>query len=81
MDRAGIAELLQHPDRDAAEIAGFRITKGARSMRRFEDKDAGGTRSFCGKCGTPLLYERDRAPKWVNIPRALFETRTGREPR
>lgn len=26
------------------------------------------------------MYERPRAPKIVNIPRALFETRTGREP-
>src|SRR5580765_2055068 len=59
----------------------FRITKGAKSIRRFEDKGAAGTRSFCGNCGTPLLYERGSAPKWVNVPRALFETRTGREPR
>ena len=59
----------------------YRITKGAKSIRRFADKAAGGVRSFCGACGTPLLYERDRAPKWVNIPRAIFETRTGREPR
>ena len=59
----------------------FRIVKGAKSVRRFEDRQAGGTRSFCGTCGTPLIYERARAPKWVNIPRALFEGRTGREPR
>jgi hypothetical protein len=59
----------------------FRITKGAKSIRRFEDKAAGGVRSFCGTCGTPLLYERASAPKWVNVSRALFETRTGREPR
>jgi hypothetical protein len=36
---------------------------------------------FCGRCGTPLFYERKRSPKMINIPRALFETRTGREPR
>jgi hypothetical protein len=59
----------------------FRIVKGAKAIRRFEDKKVGGTRSFCGICGTPLTYETARAPKWVNIPRAIFETRTGREPR
>jgi hypothetical protein len=59
----------------------FRIAKGAKSICKFEDKLAGDTRSFCGKCGTPLTYERARSPKWVNIPRALFEARTGREPR
>ena len=59
----------------------FRVTKGAKSIRRFEDKATGDTRSFCATCGTPLTYERARAPKWINIPRALFETRTGREPR
>ena len=37
--------------------------------------------SFCATCGTPLLYERPGSAKMVNVPRALFETRTGREPR
>jgi hypothetical protein len=59
----------------------FRVKKGAKSIRRYEDKDAKCERSFCITCGTPLIYVRGRAPKWVNIPRALFETRTGREPR
>jgi len=59
----------------------FRVVKGAKSIRRFEDRQAGGARSFCGTCGTPLIYERASAPKWVNIPRGIFETRTGREPR
>ncbi|HEX4196841.1 MAG TPA: GFA family protein [Caulobacteraceae bacterium] len=59
----------------------FRILKGARGIRRFEEPATGAIRSFCGKCGTPLLYERARAPRIVNIPRAIFETRTGREPR
>ena len=37
------------------------------------------TRSFCSRCGTPLLYERKRSPHMVNIPRALFTGRTGRQ--
>jgi hypothetical protein len=28
-----------------------------------------------------MTYERPRSAKMVNIPRAVFETRTGREPR
>jgi hypothetical protein len=58
-----------------------RVTKGVKHMRTFEDKAAKGTRNFCGTCGTPVMYERASAPKWVNIPRAIFTTRTGREPR
>ena len=37
-------------------------------------------RSFCARCGTPLFYERARSPHMVNIPRALFSGRTGRQP-
>ena len=59
----------------------FRILQGARNIRRFEEPRTGAVRNFCGKCGTPVFYERARAPKMVNIPRAIFETRTGREPR
>jgi hypothetical protein len=59
----------------------FRILQGAGRLTRFEDAEAGTTRSFCADCGTPMLYERARSPKTVNIPRAVFTERTGREPR
>jgi hypothetical protein len=59
----------------------FRIAKGAASITRFEDKTTKTARSFCARCGTPLFYERAHSPQMVNVPRALFETRTGREPR
>jgi hypothetical protein len=58
-----------------------RIVKGTKSITRFEEPETRAARSFCAKCGTPLLYERPRSPKMVNIPRALFDGRTGREPR
>ena len=58
----------------------FRITAGQRDIARYEDKAAGATRSFCRRCGTPLIYERARSPHMVNIPRALFLSRTGRQP-
>ena len=58
-----------------------RVTKGQRRITRFEDAQTGSTRSFCSRCGTPLFYERHGSPHMVNIPRALFTDRTGREPR
>src|SRR6185312_8874832 len=59
----------------------FRMLQGEELISRYEEPGSGAVRSFCSKCGTPLFYERKRAPKMLNIPRALFETRTGREPR
>lgn len=57
-----------------------RVAKGEMLLTRFEDKDAARIRTFCSRCGTPLMYERAHSPKMVNIPRALFTGRTGREP-
>jgi hypothetical protein len=58
-----------------------RLVKGENAVARFEDEATGSARSFCARCGTPLMYERKRSPHMVNLPRALFDTRTGREPR
>ena len=59
----------------------FRLIRGEDDISRYQDPEGGGARSFCRLCGTPLFYERARAPKMINIPRALFTERTGREPR
>jgi hypothetical protein len=59
----------------------FRVTRGADKITRFRDETTGTTRSFCARCGTPLAYERARSAHMVNVPRALFTGRTGREPR
>lgn len=59
----------------------LRISLGHKRIIRFEDKAQRAVRSFCATCGTPLLFERSRSRGMVNVPRALFETRTGREPR
>jgi hypothetical protein len=59
----------------------FRILAGEAQISRYVDEAAGTARSFCGRCGSPLTYERARSPTMVNIPRALFTERTGREPR
>ena len=57
----------------------FRVTQGLRDIRHYQDPAAGTTRSFCSRCGTPLYYERSHSPHMVNIPRALFKVRTGRQ--
>jgi hypothetical protein len=59
----------------------FRVLQGSERITRFDEPKTRAKRSFCARCGTPLFYERASAPKWVNIPRALFSGRTGREPR
>jgi hypothetical protein len=59
----------------------FRITKGEADIARYDDHASGTSRSFCARCGTPLMYERRRSAHMVNIPRALFGGRTGREAR
>ncbi len=59
----------------------FRVTKGEDAISHYEETKTKVTRHFCSRCGTPLFYETKRAPHMVNIPRALFESRTGREPR
>jgi hypothetical protein len=58
----------------------FRVTAGEDEIARYEETQTGATRSFCRRCGTPVIYERVRSRNMINIPRALFETRTGRQP-
>ncbi|HUD52615.1 GFA family protein [Parvibaculum sp.] len=59
----------------------FRVTEGEDALSQYEDPQTKVTRSFCTRCGTPLFYETARSPHMVNIPRALFASRVGREPR
>lgn len=56
-----------------------RVTKGEKLLSRFEDTERRQVRTFCSRCGTPVMFTRGGSPKWVNIPRALFSGRTGRE--
>lgn len=58
-----------------------RIAKGEKLIAHYEDETRGETRSFCSRCGTPLMFTRKRSPKWLNVPRALFSGRIGREPK
>lgn len=56
-----------------------RVRKGETLLSRFADEARGHVRTFCSRCGTPVMFTRSGSPKWVNIPRALFSGRTGRE--
>ncbi|KAF0186589.1 MAG: hypothetical protein FD124_320 [Alphaproteobacteria bacterium] len=58
----------------------FRFLTGEDCLSHFEDEN-GATRSFCARCGSPVAYGRAHAPTMINIPRALFDSGTGREPR
>src|SRR5205085_339883 len=40
----------------------YRIVRGEKIIGRFEDATTNTTRSFCTRCGTPILYERKRSP-------------------
>ena len=58
----------------------LRILAGSDAIVRYEDTANRQTRSFCGRCGTPLFFERGQSRPMVNIPRALFDERVGRQP-
>lgn len=59
----------------------FRVLQGEEHVTRYHDTEHGTVRGFCARCGTPLTYERPRAPQIVNIPRGVFTGRTGRDTR
>jgi hypothetical protein len=59
----------------------FEIVRGAEHVTRFEDEETRTMRGFCARCGTPLFYQRGHSPQMVNVPRAIIDGRTGREPR
>lgn len=56
-----------------------RFTKGEAEVARFADTERKQVRHFCSRCGTPLMFERGHSAKMVNLPRALFTGRTGRD--
>lgn len=59
----------------------FRFVRGEECLTCYEEPNTGAVRRFCTRCGTPFLYERKRSPNNLNIPRALFASGVGREPR
>src|SRR3990167_6455391 len=59
----------------------FHWMAGEDALTRYQDPETRPPRGFGGRCGSPVLCERARSPKMVNIPRGMFRGRTGREPR
>lgn len=59
----------------------FRLLEGEEALTDYADPETGTLRRFCSRCGAPVVFQRPHAPKMLNIPRALFETGVGREPR
>ncbi len=60
-------------------VSRFQFLRGEDNLTRFEDKERGGVRSFCSTCGSPVTFQRNKTN--INIPRALFTSGVGREPR
>jgi hypothetical protein len=56
-----------------------RIVRGTELVSDFADTALGHVRSFCSRCGSPVMFARSKSPKMVNLPRALLAGRTGRE--
>jgi hypothetical protein len=50
------------------------------SALRWHVASQGGSRGFCGLCGSPLFFRSDRWPGELHIARALFDTPIDREP-
>ncbi|MFT3723673.1 MAG: GFA family protein [Hyphomonadaceae bacterium] len=56
-----------------------RVRKGGAKISTYDDTERRQVRSFCSVCGSPVMFARGRTPKMIDIPRALFAGRTGRE--
>jgi len=59
----------------------LRFLRGEDNLTSYVEPDTGAIRRFCATCGSPVSYQRKRAPNNLNIPRALFTSGVGREPR
>lgn len=59
--------------------ASVRVLK-AEALRRYASS-ADAARSFCGACGTPMLFESTRWAGEVHVARACIEGELDREPR
>ncbi len=57
----------------------FRLAAGEEALQRYHSS-ADATRSFCGRCGSPMFFESSRWPGEVHVALALFTTPIDREP-
>jgi hypothetical protein len=50
------------------------------SNLRWHIADEGGSRGFCGRCGSPMFFKSKRWPDELHVARALFLEPLDREP-
>lgn len=60
--------------------AGSVTIEDRRSLLRWHDSSAGGSRGFCGECGSPMFFKSDRWRGEIHIARALFTEPLDRDP-
>jgi len=63
--------------------AGFeaeRVTIEDAGALRWYESDAGGSRGFCGRCGSPMFFKSERWAGELHIARALFIDELDRAP-
>ena len=56
--------------------AQVRVVKGQGTLMRYRSSP-GGSRSFCGKCGTQLFCQNDHAPGLIDVTRASMPDDAG----
>jgi hypothetical protein len=57
----------------------FELLSGGTELRRYQSSP-GATRSFCGRCGTMLLFESSRWPGEVHVTLAHLDSAEGLAP-
>jgi hypothetical protein len=57
----------------------FRVVAGADELIRYRSSETA-TRSFCGRCGSTLLFEGERWPGEVHVVRANIDGEIDRAP-
>ena len=62
-----------------SESERFRLLAGDAVLRRYQSS-ALATRSFCGRCGTMLLFESERWPGEIHLTLAHLDSAEGIEP-
>ena len=62
-----------------ADEAKFVLESGADSLTRFQSSPPA-TRSFCGRCGTPLFFQSTRWPGEIHVTMASLDSTAGLEP-
>ena len=59
--------------------AQVRVVKGQGTLMRYRSSP-GGSRTFCGKCGTQLFCQNDHAPGLIDVTRASLPDDAGFDP-